>query len=99
MFTKPTIYAIIVLAFITLFTLWRSSVNENKRNCELLSLAQQNILALKQDKDDLLSYISTKESEIENIQNKYKDKVNNIPKDECGNAYPSEKLLKFLREK
>lgn len=99
MFNKLTIYGVIALAFVTLFVLWRSAVTENKKNCELLSVAQQNILALKQNNDNLLEYISSKESEIENIRDKYKDKANNIPKDDCGDVYPSEKLLKFLKEK
>ena len=88
---------VIIIAIISLFSLWRIEVTKNnnltEQNCSLTA----DLDRLKADNDRLLKYNQKKDAEIAKINKEYVERLKNIPIDMCGDAYPSEELLKYYR--
>lgn len=89
---------ILIITVIILGCLLKNTKKELESTIQKLSVAEKNIITLKQDKDRLVEYNITKDKEIAAIKDKYKDRLNNIPKDDCGDVKPSKELLNYLRK-
>lgn len=87
-----------VLAAVIFFMLWQVSQDNLKNTEERLCDANNTIQTLKNDNDKLLVYIQTKDQEIKKIEKEYMNKLNNIPKDACGDIKPSKELLDYLKQ-
>lgn len=90
--------AVSVLAAVIFFMLWQVSQDNLKNTEERLCDANNTIQTLKNDNDKLLVYIQTKDQEIKKIEKEYMNKLNNIPKDACGDIKPSKELLDYLKQ-
>ena len=98
---------ILIITVIILGCLLKNTKKELESTIQKLSVAEKNIITLKQDKDRLVEYNITKDKEIAAIKDKYKDRLNGyyiattdseIPKDDCGDVKPSKELLNYLRK-
>lgn len=90
--------AVSVLAAVIFFMLWQVSRDNLKNTEERLCDANNTIQTLKNDNGKLLIYIQTKDQEIKKIEKEYMNKLNNIPKDACGDIKPSKELLDYLKQ-
>lgn len=90
--------AVSILAAVIFFMLWQISQDNLKNTREKLCDANNTIQTLKNDNDKLLVYIQTKDQEIKKIEKEYINKLNNIPKDNCGDTKPSKELLDYLKQ-
>lgn len=96
--TKIAIYAILIVVFSGLFVLWRTSVNNykiEKANREALEIQ---LKASQTEVENLKEYNKKIAKEMEKIEKEYKDRFQNIPKDECGDVKPSKELLEFFKK-
>lgn len=55
------------------------------------------ITRLKNENDRLTEYNKKKEAELEKVNKEYVERLKYIPEDSCGDSYPSDELLKYLR--
>lgn len=90
--------AVSILAAVIFFMLWQISQDNLKNIREKLCDANNTIQTLKNDNNKLLVYIQTKDQEIKKIEKEYINKLNNIPKDNCGDTKPSKELLDYLKQ-
>ena len=90
--------AVSILAAVIFFMLWQISQDNLKNIREKLCDANNTIQTLKNDNNKLLVYIQTKDQEIKKIEKEYINKLNNIPKDNCGDTKPSKELLNYLKQ-
>lgn len=88
---------ILTILLMGMFCLYQKTNNDLKLTKSNLTLAEQNIISLKKDKEKLLEYNVKKDQEIKKIENKYKNQLNNIPADKCGDVKPSKELLNYLK--
>lgn len=89
---------IFLVAFIALAIVCKLySVNLNKANIELKA-ATESLDILRENHNKLLEYTLTKEKEIKDIEQRYTERLKNIPKDACGDVKPSPELLDYLRK-
>lgn len=96
--TKIAIYAIIVVAFSALFVLWRTSANNYKIEKANREALEVQLKASQTEVENLKEYNKKIAKEMEKIEKEYKDRFQNIPKDSCGDAKPSQELLEYLRK-
>ena len=96
--TKIAIYAIIVVAFSALFVLWRTSANNYKIEKANREALEVQLKASQTEVENLKEYNKKIAKEMEKIEKEYKDRFQNIPKDSCGDAKPSQDLLEYLRK-
>ncbi len=96
--TKIAIYAIMVVAFSALFVLWRTSANNYKIEKVNREALEVQLKASQTEVENLKEYNKKIAKEIEKIEKEYKDRFQNIPKDSCGDAKPSQDLLEYLRK-
>lgn len=90
--------AIFLIAFVILVVVCKMySVNLSKANVELKA-ATETIDILRENHNKLLEYTLKKEKEIKDIEQKYTERLKNIPKDTCGDVKPSPELLDYLRK-
>ena len=75
----------------------RTSYKLDAKTAELVN-ANATIMALQLDNDKLNEYNNKKNKEIKEVEEKYKEILNNIPSDSCGDVKPSQKLLDYLRK-
>ena len=94
---KLIVGGVIIIALVSLFSMWRIEVSKNntltEQNCSLTADLDE----LKAENERLIKYNQKKDAEIEKINKEYVERLKNIPVDACGDAYPSEELLKFYR--
>lgn len=88
---------LVVIALISLFSLWRLEVSKNNNLSEQNCALTEDLNRLKADNERLLKYNQKKDAEISKINKEYVERLKNIPVDACGDAYPSEELLKYYR--
>ena len=99
--SKLKIYGVIlgIIGIITLGALWRVEVSTNKslqkENCTLTD----SITRLTSENAKLTEYNKKKDAEISRINKEYVERLKNIPADSCGDSFPSEELLEYLRGK
>ena len=96
--TKIAIYAIMVVAFSALFVLWRTSAHNYKIEKVNRDALEVQLKASQTEVENLKEYNKKIAKEIEKIEKEYKDRFQNIPKDSCGDAKPSQDLLEYLRK-
>lgn len=97
--TRVTAILFFVLVIICLIFgfMWWNTRKDLKNTENELNNAKAEITVLKEDNDKLVEYNNRKNEEIKEIENKYKEKLKNIPKDSCGDAKPSKELLEYYR--
>ena len=91
---------ILILFFVACFCglMWsRTSDKLDKKSAELLH-ANAIIMALQRDNDKLSEYNIQKNNQIKEVEEKYKQKLNNIPADSCGDVKPSKELLEYFKK-
>ena len=91
------LFVILVITNVLFFWLWRNKSIAFTNKCQELETAETLIDSLKTNNEKLVEYISQKDSQIKEIEKTYSEKLNNIPKDTCGDQKPSAELLKYLR--
>lgn len=96
--TKIVIYAILIVAFSSLFVMWRTSVNNYKMEKANREALEVQLKASQTEVENLKEYNKKIAKEMEKIEKEYKERFQNIPKDSCGDAKPSEELLEYLRK-
>ena len=102
MFNKSYVpYVIILILLLGLCFcgfMWRNTCTKlDNKNAELIH-ANATIMALQLDNDKLNEYNNKKNKEIKEVEQKYKEILNNIPSDSCGDVKPSQQLLDYLRK-
>lgn len=94
-------YIIILILFLGLcfcgFMWNKTSDKLSKKEAELIH-ANATIEALKKDNNKLNEYNNQKNEQIKEIEEKYKEKLKNIPADSCGDVKPSKQLLEYFRK-
>ena len=88
-----------IIACIVLFTLWRMNVNELKVVKKDLVDSQNALTILQKDNNKLIEYNKLKDKQLKEVEKKYKDRIDNIPSDKCGDILPSKELLEYFRKK
>lgn len=88
---------IVIIAIISLFSLWRIEVSKNNSLTEQNNTLIENLDKVQAENEKLLKYNQKKDAEIAKINKEYVERLKNIPVDACGDAYPSEDLLKYYR--
>ena len=91
---------ILILFFVACFCglMWsRTSDKVDKKSAELVH-ANATIMALQIDNDKLNEYNNKKNQEIKEVEEKYKEILNNVPSDSCGDVKPSQQLLNYFRK-
>ena len=94
---KLIFYSAIVIIICGLFVLWRTSVSNykiEKANRESLEIQ---LKASQLEVNNLKEYNKKIAKEMEKIEKEYAQRFQNIPKDSCGDAKPSEELLKYFK--
>ena len=102
MFNKSYIPYIIILILLLIIGfccfMWsRTSYKLDAKTAELVN-ANATIMALQIDNDRLNEYNNKKNEEMKEVEEKYKEKLKNIPADSCGDVKPSSQLLDYLRK-
>lgn len=97
--TKVTVILILILIIIGLIFgfMWWNTRKDLKNTQAELDNANAQIIVLKADNDKLVEYNNRKNEEIKDLENKYKEKLKNIPKDSCGDMKPSKELMEYFR--
>ena len=102
MFSKSYIpYIIMLIIFAALcfcgFMWYNTSIKLDKKTSELIN-ANATIMALQLDNDKLNEYNNEKIKQIKEVEEKYKEKLKDIPADSCGDVKPSQQLLNYFRK-
>jgi FtsZ-binding cell division protein ZapB len=94
-------YIIMLILFLGLcfcgFMWSRTSHKLDSKTAELVN-ANATIMALQIDNDKLNEYNNKKNQEIKEVEEKYKEILNNVPSDLCGDVKPSQQLLNYFRK-
>ena len=93
-----TFISILVVAFVSVFFLWRYTANSLTTTRDQLCNAQETIKSLKSDNNNLIEYITQKDNKIKELEQKYTESLENIPADQCGDAKPSKELLTYFKK-
>ena len=93
-----TLLFLLVVATIVLYGLWTISKNNLEHTKNDLTNANNTILTLQTDNDNLLTYNLKKEQELKQLKSAYKQSLENIPADKCGDAKPSKELLEYFKK-
>ena len=93
------VIALIIILFIALVVvsfLWRYTVNSLSATKNQLYNAQIMIETLQTDNKNLIEYVTQKDNKIKELEQKYTESLNNIPRDQCGDTKPSQELLDYF---
>ena len=98
--TKAKIIGIlgIILVVGTLFTLWRVTTIKLNNTREQLSEVTCQLDTVTKENARLVQYNKQRDAKIKDLEKAYKDKLNSIPADLCGDMKPSEELIEFFRK-
>lgn len=91
---------ILILFLVACFCgfMWsRTSDKLDKKSAELVH-ANATIEALQHDNDRLNEYNNQKSEQIKEVEEKYKEKLKNIPADSCGDVKPSKQLMEYFKK-
>lgn len=94
-----TISVVFIVTSIIFAFLWRLDHNRYNHACEMLTEAESKINILEKENKNLLEYNLKREEELKQIEAEYKERLDNIPADTCGDAKPSKELLTYLRKR
>lgn len=87
-----------VTLIIILFSMWRIAANNYKIERENRESAEQQLRVVQEENNKLTAYNKKIQESMKEIEKEYNEKFQNIPKDFCGDAYPSKELLDFLKQ-
>ena len=93
-----TLILSLVVALVSVFILWRFTVNSLKNTKTQLENAQTTIISLNTDNKKLIEFITQKDDTIKELEKKYTEALDNIPADQCGDAKPSKELLTYFKK-
>ena len=88
----------IILVVGALFTLWRVTAIKLNNTREQLSEVTCQLDTVTKENARLVQYNKQRDAKIKDLEKAYKDKLNSIPADLCGDMKPSEELIKFFRK-
>lgn len=88
----------LLITSIILGALFYGTYTNLKSTKKQLCDAQSNIITLQKENEKLTLYMKQKEKELAELQQKYKERLKDIPADQCGDAYPSKELLEFFKQ-
>ena len=91
------IVALLVVALITVFFMWRNTVTQLNNTKAELQNAQQTISVLQSDNAKLVAYNLERDKQIQEVEKQYQESLKKIPADKCGDMKPSKELLDYLR--
>ena len=94
-----TISLVFIVISIIFAFLWRLDHNKYNHACEMLTEAESKINILEKENKNLLEYNLKREEKLKQIEAEYKERLDNIPADTCGDAKPSKELLLYLRKR
>ena len=94
-----TISVVFIVTNIIFAFLWRLDHNKYNHACEMLTEAESKINILEKENKNLLEYNLKREEELKQIEAEYKERLDNIPADTCGDTKPSKELLLYLRKR
>lgn len=94
--TAILFFVLVIICLIFGFMWWNTKKDLKNTQAELDN-ANAQIMVLKEDNDRLVEYNNRKNEEIKDLENKYKEKLKNIPKDSCGDMKPSKELMEYFR--
>lgn len=89
---------VFLVATIIFVLLWRIDNTKYKNTCRQLTEAESKIEVLEKENKNLLEYNIKREEELKQIEAEYKERLDNIPADTCGDVKPSKELLMYLRK-
>ena len=95
---KAGFAVVAIVAIVGLFSLWRITANNYKIEKENRENAEQLLKVVQEENDRLVAYNKKIEKSMKEIEKEYNERFQNIPKDSCGDAYPSKDLLEFLKK-
>ena len=100
--TSTKVFAIMLIVAVVLAIvfgfLWQNTSSRLKETQNDLLNANSTIVTLQNDNEKLLTYITERDTKIKQLEAKYKEKINNIPADQCGDTKPSKELLEYFRK-
>ena len=95
-----TIISLVLFVGLLIFAfLWRLDHNKYNHACEMLTDAESKINILEQENKNLLEYNLKREEKLKQIEAEYKERLDNIPADTCGDTKPSKELLTYLHKR
>ena len=94
-----TISVVFIVISIIFAFLWRLDHNKYNHACEMLTEAESKKNILEKENKNLLEYNLKREEKLKQIEAEYKERLDNIPADTCGDAKPSKELLLYLRKR
>ncbi len=94
---KLYIIGIIIVLIVSLFSAWRITSTKLVNTEKELAATTCQLTTLQEENQKLLEYNKKKDIEIKNLQDKYKQQLQNIPNDICGDAKPSKELLEYFK--
>lgn len=94
---KPYIIGIIIVLIVSLFSAWRITSTKLVNTEKELAATTCQLTTLQEENQKLSEYNKKKDTEIKNLQDKYKQQLQNIPADICGDAKPSKELLEYFK--
>lgn len=97
--TKYKIYiiGIGIAIIIGLFSAWRITSTKLANTEKELAATTCQLTTLQEENQKLSEYNKKKDTEIKNLQDKYKQQLQNIPTDVCGDTKPSKELLEYFK--
>lgn len=93
-----TLMVILFVALVLVSIMWKYTANSLHITKDQLYTAQKTISTLQADNQNLVQYITQKDSAIKELEQKYTKALENIPEDKCGNAKPSKELLEYFKK-
>lgn len=87
-----------IIIFVILIYSLRLNILELNNTKSLLCNTQTELEVLKQENIRLNEYIIKKDLELKNLEKHYQEMLMNIPKDSCGDTFPSNELLEYFKK-
>ena len=94
-----TISVVFIVTSIIFAFLWRLDHNKYNHACEMLTEAESKINIQEKENKNILEYNLKKEEELKEIEEEYKERLDNITADTCGDTKTSKELLLYLRKR
>jgi sortase (surface protein transpeptidase) len=87
-----------ITLIVILFSMWRIASNNYKIEKENRENAELQLQVAKEENNRLIAYNKKIEKSMKEIEKEYNERFQNIPKDFCGDAMPSQELLEFFKQ-
>lgn len=95
---RNSILCLLVICVLIFCFLWLNTKDSLEATQDKLRDVSNKVDILTKDNSNLVEYNVKKDQKIKEIENKYKNSTQNVPRDVCGDVKPSKELLQFFKE-